>query len=286
MIIRAMQSLVAAIRAGYRYIIPKSWRGYDWSAPPMIPGKWRKVAPDTAMTLMIRLCAEEERVAAICASHDIAALRMRRLISVQDALLIEFQAVPHDGGARGIGAFIYRPGLFDVINGRAIVLHRIAGEDAVKLETAKQALEYCQLFCSATQAEDGCFFPAGRGHPNQMNIKHPRFWSSLKQLAAPHNVKSRNDGWAIDMPIAYGSSFFRSYFNLSIWAMIEMERDEHMCGIIPASPQGWQDGLRYNYARNGSALQNPCGECDAGDEEFAGDRPEPSYQSERQDNAE
>lgn len=267
MILKAMQSVAGGVRAGYRRIVPKSLRGHDWSARPMIPGKWRKVAPDIAMTLMIRLCAQDDRVAAICAAHDIIALRKRALTSIKDALLIEFQAVPHDGGPRAIGAFIYRPGLFDLIDGRAIVLHRIADEGAVELETPNQALEYCQLFCAATQGEEGNFGPTGRSHPNLMNRKHPDLWISLKQLAMPPNVALERDKWVIDMPIAYGPSFYRSHFTLEKSAMIEMESDEHLCGIIPAFPQGWDDDLRRSFARNSEGLSQPCTVCQSRDED-------------------
>lgn len=271
MILKAMQSVAGGVRAGYIRIVPERWRGHDWSARPMIPGKWRKVAPDIAMTLMIRLCTQDERVAAICAAHDIVALRKRALTSIKDALLIEFQAVPHDGGARAIGAFIYRPGLFDLIDGRAIVLHRIADEGAIELETAKQALEFCQLFCAATQGEDGCFFPARRGHPNVMNAKHPRFWESLKQLAMPPEIEPGLEEWRIEMPIAYGPGFYRSRFTLDKSANncvgIEMLGDEHLCGIIPASPQGWEDGLRFNYGKSPDGLSDPCSVCAEQEEE-------------------
>lgn len=267
MFLKAMRSVATGVRAGYRKIVPKRWRGHDWSAPPMIPGKWRKVPPEAAMTLMIRLCAQVPEAAAICATHDITALRQRKLGSIRDGLLIEFQAAPHDGGARSIGALIYRPGLFDLINGRAIVLHRVAEEGALNLESAEQALEFCQLFCAATQGEDGCFFPATRTHANLMNRKHPLFWDSLKKLATPPKVISDNNLWRIELAYAYGPGFYRSRFTLekttSDFVAIEMLDDEHLCGIVPASPIGWEGGLRFNYGRDLEGLRDPCTICAA-----------------------
>jgi len=259
--IKTIGTIAGAVRTAWRRVVPARWRGHDWSAPPLIPGQWRTVPPDAAVTLMIRLCAEVPAAAAICAAHDITALRQRRLISIPDGLLIEFQAVPHDGSAPGIGAVIYRPGLFDLIDGEAAVLHHLCWDGAVMLDTAEKALEYTQLFCGAVQGEHGCFFPVRPSMANRVNRQHPKLWSSIKRLASPVAVRRDDEDWAIDMAIAFGDGFYGSSFTLEPSGMIEMLEDDHLCGIAPATAQGWLDGLRFNFPVAPEATNHPCPGC-------------------------
>jgi hypothetical protein len=215
-----------------------------WPAPPLIGGTWRALAPDQAMRVMIRLCAADSNARAICDSHDILALRMRPLIAIRDGLLIEFLARPHAGGTERIGVFIYRPGLFDLLDGSSAVLHGINDEGGLVVEDAAQALEYVQLFCAAVGGDDGSFYPAPPDFPVDHNPGDPAFAQSLEAFSRPANATSDPEGWRVDLAIAYGVRVFRSQMLLRASGMIEMIDDSHLDGITPAIIEGWADNLR------------------------------------------
>lgn len=215
-----------------------------WPAPPLIGGTWRALAPDQAMRVMIRLCAADSNALAICDSHDILALRMRPLIAIRDGLLIEFLARAHAGGTGQIGVFIYRPGLFDLLDGASGVLHRINSEGGLMLETAAQALEYVELFCAAVAGDDGSFYPAPPDFPVVHNPADPALAQSLEVLARPPQAESTPEGWRVDMAIAYGVRMFRSQMLLRPSGMIEMLDDTYLEGVTPAIIEGWEDNLR------------------------------------------
>ncbi len=215
-----------------------------WPAPPLIGGTWRALAPDQAMRVMIRLCAADPDASTICDSHDILALRMRPLIAIRDGLLIEFLARPHAGGTERIGVFIYRPGLFDLLDGASGVLHRINDEGGLVVETAAQALEYVELFCAAVAGDDGSFYPAQPDFPVVHNPADPALAQSLEVLARPPQAESTPEGWRVDITIAYGVRMFRSQMLLRHSGMIEMLDDTYLEGVTPAIIEGWEDHLR------------------------------------------
>lgn len=216
----------------------------QWSAPPLIGGDWRALPPDQALRVMIRLCADSAPARAICAAHEIAALRMRSLSSILDGLLIEFLARPYADGPARIGAFIYRPGLFDLLDGSSAVLHGIAYEDDLLVETPAQALEYAQLFCAAIQGDEGSFYPAPPDFPVIRNPEDPDHAPSLESLARPAGVESDPDGWRIDLAIAYGVQMFRSQLLLRPSGALEMMDDRPLGGITPVIVEGWAGNLR------------------------------------------
>jgi hypothetical protein len=215
-----------------------------WSAPPLIGGTWRALAPEQAMRVMIRLCAADSNARAICDSHDILALRMRPLIAIRDGLLIEFLARPHAGGRERIGVFVYRPGLFDLLDGASGVLHRINAEGGLVVKEAAQALEYVELFCAAVAGDDGSFYPAPPDFPVVHNPGNPALAQSLELLARPPQAENTPEGWRVDMVLAYGVRMFRSQMLLRPSGMIEMLDDTHIDGVTPAIIEGWADNLR------------------------------------------
>lgn len=215
-----------------------------WSAPPLIGGAWRTLTREQALRVMIRLCAESEPARAICAAHEIAALRLRTLTSIRDGLLIEFLARPYADGPARIGAFVYRPGLFDLLDGSSAVLHRINDEGGLVIETPAQALEYAQLFCAAIEGNDGSFYPAPPDHPVTRNPADPELSQSLESLARPAQAESDEGGWRIDLAIAYGVQLFRSELLLRHSGMVEMLDDRPLAGIAPVIIEGWDNNLR------------------------------------------
>ena len=241
----------------------------EWPALPLISGDWRPVRPDLAMTLMIRLCAQVPEAAAICASHDVLALRQRTLTAVRDGLLIEFHTRAHEGGAQAIGALVYRPGLFDLLDGRSAVLHALCDEDAVTLETEEQALEYTQLFCAAVQGGDGCFFPVQPAMLRSSSA-HPRLAEQLARAAAPPTARPQGLDWELDLGIAYGATLFRSRFRLQRSGMIEMIDDQHVCAVGPSTAQRWDERLRSSETVAADAIGWPCPICGEPDQATEG----------------
>jgi hypothetical protein len=196
------------------------------------------------MPVMIRLCAESPAARTICEEHDILALRMRELIAIRDGLLIEFLAAPHAGGEARIGAFIYRPGLFDLLNGASAVFHGIGREDGLVLDSADQALEYAQLFCACLQGDIGSFFPV---HPDTEVIRandHPDLAPALEALQREATVEPRGGDWIIDITLAYGPMLFRSRLRAKDNGGLDMLHDRHLCGLGPQRIEGWEGGLR------------------------------------------
>lgn len=184
-----------------------------WPAPPLIGGTWRALAPEQAMRVMIRLCAADSNARAICDSHDVLAVRMRPLIAIRDGLLIEFLARPHATGTERIGVFIYRPGLFDLLDGGSAVLHRICEEGGLVVEDAAQALEYVELFCAAVAGDDGSFYPAPPDFPVVRNPADPALAQSLEVLIRPASTAgNRSMAVALSSPVLSQASIqaFRS----------------------------------------------------------------------------
>ena len=198
------------------------------------------------MTLMIRLSATVRQAAAICSDHDVIAMRRRRLSSIQDGLLVEFLAVPHDGGLPAIGALIYRPGRLNLLIGQSFVLHRLVAVGAVILETAEQALEYCQLFCASVQGEKGCFSPCQSETLRRPTKDDPALSASLQRLDTPPSVRWTDERWHIDMVVSYAGDFFQSKFSLGKNGGIEMLEDDQILGVAAAFYQIWDRGLRYD----------------------------------------
>ncbi len=219
-----------------------------WSAPPLIGGTWRTLAPDQAMRVMIRLCAADAAARTICEAHDVLALRLRPLISIRDGLLLEFLARPRADGSARIGAFIYRPGLFDLLDGSSAVLHQINHEGDLTVESPAQALEYAQLFCAAIQGDEGSFYPAPPDFPVVRNLQDPQLDASLESLARPAQAVSDAGGWRIDLAISYGVQMFRSELLLRHSGMIEMLADSPLGGISPMIIEGWDENLRRHSA--------------------------------------
>lgn len=227
-----------------------------WPAPPLIGGTWRALAPEQAMRVMIRLCAADPDAGAICDSHDVLAVRMRPLIAIRDGLLIEFLARPHATGTERIGVFIYRPGLFDLLDGGSAVLHRICEEGGLVVEDAAQALEYVALFCAAVAGDDGSFYPAPPDFPVVRNPADPALAQSLEVLARPSQAESTPEGWHVDLAIAYGVRMFRSQMLLRPSGMVEMLDDTYLDGVTPAIIEGWEDNLRTRTAVPPPAAQS------------------------------
>jgi hypothetical protein len=218
--------------------------GANWSGPPLIPGASRELEPRDAMQLMIRLCAELPRAAELCSRYLVEAVRVRELGCIRDAMLVEFQAVPVDKGRPGIGAFIYRPGLFDLLDGRSDILHGIAYEDALVLTSESEALEYAMLFCAATEGSEGCFFPMRPGLDFAEDPSSPELAQSRAAVLRAPEVRRKDGGWQVDLALTYSTAFFRSVLRLHPFGQVEMIDDEPLYGIEAKSRQSWQQGLR------------------------------------------
>lgn len=216
----------------------------DWPAPPLISGEWRTLDPGQTMRVMIRLCAESDEARTICQNHDIAAARSRPLVSIRDGLLVEFLARPHAEGQPRIGAFVYRPGLIDLLDGASTRLHQINDDDGTILESAEQALEYTLLFSAAIQGVEGSFFPALPGFPVVQHEADPASARSLEVLAEPPQVKKDPRGWRVELTVSYGTQMFRTEMLLQRNGMVEMLDDRHLCGLAPRTIEGWADNLR------------------------------------------
>lgn len=213
---------------------------------PLLPGQWTDVAPADALALMVRVAARVEPVRDICARHDVTAVRSRPLECVAQGLLIAFDTGDNAGDAAGGGAFIYRPGIIDPLDGQSARLHRLADEGALRLDTAARALEYCQLFAASVQGGEGCFFPLQADMPVHVQQRHPCAARSLASAREPFSVAEADGDWEVGMTVAYSAALFRASFRVGRNGTIEMIDDRILCGIAPASAQTWQDGLRLS----------------------------------------
>jgi hypothetical protein len=237
----------------------------QWSAPPLLHGTWHDLAPDEAMPIMIRLCAESAAARRICEAHNILALRMRDLIAIRDGLLIEFLAAPHAGGEARMGAFIYRPGLFDLIDGTSAVFHQIAREGGLVLETAEQALEYARLFCAGLQGDIGSFSPVYPETDIVQASDHPDLGPALEALRREATAEPEGGNWVIDIAVAYGPLLFRSQLRAGADGTLDMLDDRHVCGLGPLRIVGWESGLRsQSEVAAEDAPSLPCTICGAG----------------------
>lgn len=234
---------------------------HDWPTIPLIAGNWRTVSPDLGMTLMIRLCAQHPHVAKICASNDVIALRQRTLISIRDGILVEYLTRSHDDGSEAIGAFVYRPGLLDPLTGYSDALYGMAHEGALVLDTAEQALEYAQLFCGATNGDEGCFMPVRPDMALRATGTDPALAAQLARATTPPTAQRAALGWELDMGIAYGPMLFRSKFQLYLIGMVEMVDDQHVCGVVPEFAQRWDKWLRRSEPIPADAGGWPCTVC-------------------------
>lgn len=226
--------------------VPEPPRGPSGApaCPPLLAGQWHDVEPGDALTLMVRAVARVDQLRRICSAHDVIAVRSRPLISVNQGILIEFDTIDDAGQPAGCGAFVYRPGLIDPLDGLSARLHGLADEAALLLDTPEQALEYCQLFAAAVQGGDGCFFPFPSDMPVTVLNDHPCAARSLQTAREPFRARKVDGGWEVTMTVAYSSGLFRAVFRLVRSGMIEMIDDRYLCGIAPVTAQSWMEGLR------------------------------------------
>lgn len=236
------------------------------SSPPLLAGGWTDVAPADALALMVRVAARVDPIRAICMHQDVAAVRSRRLDCVADGLLIEFDVADRAGTPAGSGAFVYRPGIVDPLDGQSARLHRLADEGALILDTADRALEYCQLFAAAVQGGEGCFFPFHAHMPVHVQQDHPCAASSLAAARQPFSVREADQSWDVDMTVAYSSALFRATFRIGRSGTIEMIDDRILCGVAPVRSEGWADGLRSGVAVEVSDGIERCPACPPGNE--------------------
>lgn len=241
------------------------------SSPPLLAGTWTGVAPADALSLMVRVAARVDPIRVICMQHDVVAVRSRSLDCVADGLLIEFDVADRDGAPAGCGAFVYRPGLVDPLDGQSARLHRLADEGALLLDTAERALEYCQLFAASVQGGDGCFFPYPPDLPLHVQEHHPCAAASLETARQPFSVCENGESWDVDMTVAYSAALFRAQFRIGRSGMIEMIDDRILCGIAPVRSEGWADGLRSGVAVEASDSIDHCPACPFGEKHARGD---------------
>lgn len=251
---------------GLRGLVPARWRGHDWSFLPLIPGKWRDLAPRDAMQLMARYAASCDPTPWACREGDVLAVRVLPLTCVKQGLLVEYDVAGHYDAWRGIAAFIWLPNRFIPLDGTAFPFHKLNEEGALELTTAAPVVQFVQLFCAALNGNsDGfvadSFVPMRRGFPIHVNTAHPHFAKAMQGIAtAPEAMRDGKGGWRVTMPIAYGSNFFLSTFRTGPGKLIDMETDEGLFGVIPAVTLRWIDGVRRVYPANMAELETMPGD--------------------------
>lgn len=211
----------------------------DWPAAPIVPGEWRDLSGDLALSTVISICEwlENERDIRNLAAHwSIDRIRVRPLTCYEDSHLVEL------GGHAGYG----RPGLMNVVlhedgmtllNGMSIVIHDLNDELPPLLETAAQQLEYLQLFMNWVHGDEGRFQPVGseaalrtRLLPEaQVSLKLPAL-SAFEPAPPPGEV----DALAFfSGTVLYGASLFRSVMAVRKGGFVEMIDDEVLMTDLP-----------------------------------------------------
>jgi hypothetical protein len=237
-----------------RGLIPKRWRGHDWTFMPLIPGKWRTLPPAEAMELMVRYAASFDRPPWGLREGRVLAVRVLPLICVEDGILVEYDLAGQYEEWRGLGAFVWRPNCFVPLEGQALPFHRMKDDRVLLRDTAERVLQFTQLFCASINGEDGSFAPMRRGFPLHVNTAHPLFPASVSRLGDAAKVTGEGSEWRVVMPIAYGSGFFISRFSMDYHTLIEMDDDDALYGLIPGAVPKWENGVRRLFAPDMEAL--------------------------------
>lgn len=210
-----------------------------WTAPPIIPGSWRTLSGDMALSTVIAICEwlEDERgIRNLAIDWCIDRARVRNLSCYEDTVLVEL------AGHAGYG----RPGLINVIvhedgmallNGTSAVIHDLNTELPPLLDTHHQRLDYLHLFMNWVHASEGRFQPVStqaelhaRLLPDGIEAAAAADLIPFTETAPDEETKALAHYAGT---VLYGGSLFRAIMAIFPQGIVEMIDDDVLLSELP-----------------------------------------------------
>jgi hypothetical protein len=130
-----------------------------WSAPPLIPGPWKDIAPSDALALATRIGAAMQALGSAESIWiaELQRLRAIRLNIYENWLLGEAEVLLPDA-SHGVANFLYGPGRrFVLLDHASATVHALNETELVPLSNQELVAEYVRFFCCHLTADAARF---------------------------------------------------------------------------------------------------------------------------------
>lgn len=226
-----------------------------WTAPPLVPGEWRDLTGEEALTTVLSISGwlgTNTRNRNIAIDWSIDRARVCDLACYDTVLLVEMQ------GHAGYG----RPGLINVMidtdsivlmDGASAGIHGLNTRNKLLLDTAPRRMAYLHLFMNWVHGSDGRFQPmvsqesfAARLLPDSEAGEAAELVQPITEEAPPEDAAPGTTSHAVT--VLYGTSLFRALLHLDPEGLVEMKDDEKMLHDLPIRKESMVGPLMIQHA--------------------------------------
>jgi len=215
-----------------------------WTAPPIIPGNWRNLSGDMALSTIMAICEwlEDERdIRNLAIDWSVDRARVRNLACYEDTVLVELAAHAGYGRPGLINVIVHEDGMA-LLNGTSAVIHELNMDLPPLLETHHQRLDYLHLFMNWVHASEGRFQPVAAQEELQARLLPEGIEVAAHADLSPFiEIEPEEETKALAHytgTVLYGGSLFRAVMAVFPHGIVEMIDDDVLLAELPVREEG------------------------------------------------